>query len=119
VAPSGPLPAGPADDKPARPTHVQVRVQKRTAAGGDLGWEDAPAAEAAATQFYEGHGLYQPDLGLWIGAVTFAAAPAPGTYRLLVEEFEYLSANYAEGRRAPGRLIYAETFEIDAALVSA
>jgi hypothetical protein len=37
----------------------------------------------------------------------------------LIEEFEYISANYTEGRRAPGRLIYAETFDIDAALVSA
>jgi hypothetical protein len=51
--------------------------------------------------------------------VTFAAAPVPGTYRLLVEEYEYLSANYADGRRAPGRLIYAETFEVDTALVGA
>ena len=63
------------------------------------------------TQFYEGPGLFQPDLALWIGAVTFAARPEAGAYRLLVEEFEYISANYKEGRRAPGRLIYAETFE--------
>ena len=58
-------------------------------------------------------------LGLWIGAVTFAEASAPTRTRLLIEEFEYISANYAEGRRAPGRLIYAETFEIHASLVSA
>ena len=117
VAPGGPPPAGPAVEKPARPTHVQVRVQKRTPDGGELGWQDAPAAEAAVTQFYEGQGLNQPYLGLWIGAVTFATAPAPGTYRLLVEEYEYISANYTDGRRAPGRLIYAETFEVDTALV--
>ena len=75
VAPSGPIPAGPAPEKPARPTHVQVRVQKRTPDGGELGWQDAPAAEATVTQFYEGQGLYQPDLGLWVGAVTFTAIP--------------------------------------------
>jgi hypothetical protein len=119
VAPTGPLPAGPAARKPARPTHVRVRVQQRTPAGGALGWEDTPAAEATATQFYEGPGLGQPDLGLWVGAVTFAAAPEPGRYRLLVEELEYVSANYSDGREAPGRLIYAETFEVDAGLVTA
>ncbi len=118
VAPSGPVPVGPAPEKPARPTHVQVRVQKRTADGGDLGWEDAPAAEATVTQFYEGQGLNQPHLGLWVGAVTFAAIPAAGAYRLMVEEYEYISANYTDGRRAPGRLIYAETFEVDTALLA-
>jgi hypothetical protein len=96
-----------------------VRVQRRSADGGDFGWLDAPAAEATVTQFYEGQALYQPDLGLWIGAVTFAAAPAPGAYRLLIEEFEYVSANYSENRGAPGRLIYAETVDVDAALISA
>jgi hypothetical protein len=118
VAPRGPAPTGPAAEKPARPTHVRVRVQKPTTAGGELGWEDAPAAEAAATQFYEGAGLFQPDLELWVGAVTFAAKPAPGAYRLLIEEFEYIAANYAEGRGAPGRLIYAEIVDVDTALVS-
>ena len=49
--------------------------------------------------------------------MTFAAAPEPDAYRVVVEEFEYISATYAEGRQAPGRLIYAETFLVDAALV--
>ena len=119
VAPSGPAPSGPASNRPMRPTDVRVRVQRRSADGGDFGWLDAPAAEATVTQFYEGQALYQPDLGLWIGAVTFAAAPAPGAYRLLIEEFEYVSANYSENRVAPGRLIYAETVDVDTALISA
>ena len=119
VAPTGPLPKGPAIEKPARPTHVNVRVQKRPMGGGELDWVDAPAAEAAVTQFYEGGALFQPNLELWVGAVTFAASPKPGAYRLLVEEYEYISANYSNGRHAPGRLIYAETFEVDAALVGA
>jgi hypothetical protein len=94
-------------------------VQHRTAPGGELGWEDAPAGEATVTQLYEGPGLGQPNLALWVGGVTFAASPEPGRYRLLVEEFEYVSAQYLEGRQAPGRLIYAETFEVDSALVTA
>jgi hypothetical protein len=69
VAPTGPIPEGPADEKPNRPTHVLVRVQKRTPEGGELGWQDAPA-EAAVTQFTS-QGLFQPNLELWIGAVTF------------------------------------------------
>lgn len=116
VAPSGPAPQGPATEKPPRPTHVQVRVQKRTGVG-ELDWEDAPAAEANVTQFYEGQAIFQPNLGLWVGYITFASAPQAGSYRILVEEHEYISANYAEMHRAPGRLIYAESFEVDSALV--
>jgi hypothetical protein len=59
---------------------------------------------------------------MWTGTVTFAQAPEVGRYRLLIEEHEYISANYtlAEGRVAhqPGRLIYAEAFELDDALIS-
>jgi hypothetical protein len=43
--------------------------------------------------------------------------PRGGKFRLLIEEFEYVSASYAEGRQAPGRLIYAETFAVDAGLI--
>lgn len=43
--------------------------------------------------------------------------PAPGDYRLLVEEFEYVSAEYLEERQTPGRLIYAETFAVDGGLM--
>jgi hypothetical protein len=92
--------------------HVAVRVQARTDPASELGWDDAPAGAATITQFYEGPGLGQPDLALWVGAVTFAAAPEPGAYRLLIEEFEYVTADYLEGRHAPGRLIYAEAFEV-------
>jgi hypothetical protein len=91
-------------------------VQKRTGVG-ELDWEDAPAAEANVTQFYEGQAIFQPNLGLWVGYITFASAPQAGSYRILVEEHEYISANYAEMHRAPGRLIYAESFEVDSALV--
>jgi hypothetical protein len=94
-------------------------VQKRTPIGGDLGWTDAPAGEASATQFYEGPGIGQPDLALWAGTVTFSYLPTPGAYRLLVEEFEYVSATYAEGKQAPSRLIFAETFEVDGGLMKA
>lgn len=118
VAPRGPQPEGPGQPRPARPTHVRVRVQQRGAVTSDLAWEDVPANVATVAQLYEGQGLNQLDLALWVGAVTFAAAPAPGQFRLLIEEFEFVSANHAEEGQPPGRLIYAESFILDAALVS-
>jgi len=59
----------------------------------------------------------------WTGQVNFAQAPMPGQYRLVIREYEYLSANYVttdeQGlRRQPRRLIYAEVIELDAALVA-
>jgi hypothetical protein len=64
----------------------------------------------------------QTSLGLWAGTITFTQMPEPGRYRLLIEEFEYVSSTFLveEGRRTepPGRLIYAETFAMDDALVS-
>lgn len=116
LAPTAPPPLGPGV-KPPRPTHVNVRVQRRTDATTDLGWADAPEGDATVTQLYEGSGLGQPDLALWIGGVTFTAPPPAGTYRLLIEEFEYITADYMDGRNAPGRLIYAETFDVDAGLL--
>ena len=92
-------------------------MQAHTNPASELGWTDAPATEVIVTQFYEGGGIGQPDLALWVGAVTFAAPPAAGKYRLLIEEFEYITADYMEGRNAPGRLIYAETFTVDAGLM--
>jgi hypothetical protein len=59
---------------------------------------------------------------MWAGRVEFAKLPHPGEFRLLIEEHEYISADYslAEGNtiKQPSRLIYAETFELDDALVS-
>ncbi|MGE3106993.1 MAG: hypothetical protein AB7G11_04145 [Phycisphaerales bacterium] len=113
VAPRGPQPQVHLNPAPTRPTHVRVRVQHRPSVRTDMGWQDAPASIATATQFYEGPGLGQPDLGLWVGAVTFAAAPPPGQFRLLIEEYESVSSTFPYS----GRMIYAETIAVDEALV--
>jgi hypothetical protein len=129
---SGPAPAGPAPQisggRPTDPVHVPTRVevtlQRRTAGlDSDLAWQDAPAVTAAVSAF-----PLPPAPGLlrWSGTVTFTAAPEPGEYRVLIREYEYLSANYlitsgrgkAARRDQPKRLIYAETVLIDSALVS-
>jgi hypothetical protein len=107
------------------PTLVEVTLQQRNpAVQSDLGWQDAPAATAAITPltFPDPNGLIR-----WTGTVQFASLPGTDQYRLLVREYEYLSANYtnlsgtARGRRLqreqPRRLIYAEAIEIDTALI--
>lgn len=119
VAPRGPQPESPGEPRPTRPTHVEVHVQQCTTPGSDVAWDDVPAKVATVTQLYEGPGFNQPDLVLWVGTVAFSAPPAPGQFRIFVEEFEFISANYmTQGRHTSGRLIYAETFMVDSALVS-
>jgi hypothetical protein len=130
---SGPAPSGPppaiVGSQPTHPVHVPTLVevslqQRNPAVQSDLGWQDVPAATAAITP------LTIPNpTGLirWTGTVQFSSLPAAGQYRLLVREYEYLSANYtnlvspARGRRPqreqPRRLIYAEAIEIDSALI--
>lgn len=116
VAPRGPRPSVPIEPRPERPTEVRVRVQRQTGVAGDLGWEDVPATVAKVTRLPKHPAYAQPDLGFWAGAVTFAAPMPAGTFRLLIEEFEYVSANYVEHGHAPRRLIYAETFPVDVSM---
>ena len=103
------------------PTLVDVSLQRRIPGlAGDLAWEDAPAGTATLIQL-----PLPPGLLRWSGSIDFAALPQPGEYRVLIREYEYLSANYTinsgRGRTArrdqPKRLIYAETVLIDQALI--
>ncbi len=127
VAPRGPQAVIRAEPRPPdiskRPTQIRVRVQQRDAAiESDLSWRDVAADVASVQKVADNLLSTPPDLIVWAGSVTFATAPAAGLFRLLIEEQEYVSANYTvtEGRtpRQPGRLIYAEAFELDDALVS-
>ena len=130
VAPRGPAPVLEAEPQPLvvehRPTRINVRVQKRRADfGGNLGWQDALPTEAAVTVDWHAPFPTQPNLTHWTGRVQFLVDPEPGNFRLVIEEYEYISANHtfdeAIGRRVvheqPSRLIYAETFELDHALI--
>jgi hypothetical protein len=136
---SGPVPLGPAPDypdfpplrnPPTKPTRIVVTVQERDPAiAGDLGWRDAAAGATGISVDTDGQFPKEKYLALWSGRVQFAAVPKPQQYRLLIREYEYISADWAIVHRggealppwseAPGRLIYAETVEIDAALVGA
>lgn len=128
VGPRGPQPVVQSQALPKHealtPTRIRVRAQQRDdAIASDLAWNDvgADAAKVAAT--IDGHSPADPDLVMWSGTVTFAQKPAAGQFRLVIEEHEFISATYTEGAgraaQAPGRLVYAEIFEIDDALVGA
>jgi hypothetical protein len=115
IAVSGVAPRGPSVGHARFPNVVRVRAQqRRDDLPGDLGWEDAPAAAASVTENPAGPG--RPELVLWDGTATFARPPEPGRFRLLVEELERIGRPADRRGDAPGRLVYAETFEIGPAV---
>jgi hypothetical protein len=121
VAVSGVAPRGPEPSPRVPPTQIRVRVQERDdALPTDLGWRDT-APETATVTGTQGPVAFRPDLVLWSGTVVFAEAPELGRFRLLVEERELVPFgepfDETLGWRQAGRLIYAETFELDAALL--
>ncbi len=123
VVVSGLAPMGPPTSQGGRPTQIAVRVQERVEGiESDLAWRDVPAETATAIEDAPDPQKPTPlDIALWAGAVTFAEPPAPGRFRLLVEERELVAPGEAfEGssKGAPGRLIYIETFELDSALLA-
>jgi hypothetical protein len=127
IAPRGPRAVVHAEPRPQeislRPTQIRVRVQERdTRIGTDLTWRDVAPGAAVVNAAFDDHVSGQPDLEMWAGTVTFAKAPEVRRFRLLIEEHEYISSNYAllDGRtsKQAGRLIYAEAFELDDALIS-
>ena len=105
-----------------RPTRIQLRVQKRDPAiASDLAWEDDNDS-AKITAQKDGPVAADPDLAMWAGSVHFVNKPIAGEFRLVIEEHEFVSANYtgvANGIvEQPGRLIYAEIFMIDETLIN-
>jgi hypothetical protein len=136
VTVSGPVPRGPVPtypdfppipNAPGKPTQVVVTVQERDPAiPGDLGWREASAGTATVTTETDSTFPEEPYLALWSGTVQFDTPTPNGQFRLLIREFEFVSADWAiihpggEARppfsEAPGRLIYAETVLLDAAL---
>ncbi len=111
LCPNDPSPATEPMDAPGRPA-------VRSAAA----WRpvDDAVAHVAARPGRDGPVAGQPDLVLWAGDVSFAQPPA-GEFRLLIEEYEVISADHVlvedDRNRQPGRLIYAETLAVDEALV--
>jgi hypothetical protein len=118
VVVSGVAPRGPEPGPSLRPTQIRVSVEQRDEAlGGDLGWRDAPPDVASVAATTDGPVAGQPDLVLWAGTVTFAVRPQPGRFRLFIQEHEEVAPGEPSGVGGPGRLIYADTFELDSALL--
>jgi hypothetical protein len=128
IAPRGPQAEilgepGPISLSP-RPTQIKVRVQQHDPSlQSDLAWHDVTPDVAQVNAKVDAQSASDPDLVLWDGTVTFSKPPPAGEFRLLVEEHEFISAEYTlvgddDVVRQPSRLIYAEAFEVDDALVS-
>lgn len=128
IAPRGPQAKivrvpGPISISP-RPTQIKVRVQQRDPSlQSDLAWHDVTPDVAQVQAKVDAQSASDPDLVVWDGTITFAKPPPPGEFRLLVEEYEFISAEYTlvgddDVVRQPSRLIYAEAFEVDDALVN-
>ncbi|MBA2622950.1 MAG: hypothetical protein H0U88_04930, partial [Chthoniobacterales bacterium] len=127
VAPRGPKPIVQPEVLPKhlcpRPTRIRLRVQEHDETiGGDLSWKDVAPAIAKVSAFADGRTPGNPDIVIWSGTVTFKENPAAGKFRLVIEEHEFISSTYTvqEGRsvQLPSRLVYAEIFPLDDALVS-
>jgi hypothetical protein len=127
VAPRGPAAIIQASPMPANlspyPTRIRVRVQQRDAAiNSDLAWINT--ASDVATVFAEKDGPVagDADLAIWAGTVQFTNKPNVIEFRLVIEEHEFIAANFTESDRGvvqqPSRLIYAEIFALDEALVN-
>ena len=128
VVPRGPTPIIQAVALPIhvspQATRINVRVQQHDKAfASDLAWRDVAPDVASVFPSSTGPIAGNPDLALWAGTVQFASTPAAGTFRLLIEEYEFISANFVVTEhgsvKQPGRLIYAEIFVLDEALVRA
>ena len=126
VAPRGPAAIIRAEPMPARvsarPTRIRVRVQQRDEAlDSDLAWNDVGVNVATVTAEKDGVVSGDVNLAIWQGTVQFARKPPAGAFRLLIEEHELISANYISVEQGvvqqPARLVYAEIFAIDDALI--
>jgi len=136
VVVSGPAPRGPQpqihDDPPPdepvlRPTQITVKVQERDASmESDLAWRDAPEGTYRLSIEENGPSDNDANLALWAGVIQFRRQLRPNQYRLLIEEREYVSADYnlvtetEEGIKVEQahRLVYAEYVMIDEALLA-
>jgi hypothetical protein len=104
----GLAPAGPAI------SYVTVTVQARmNGVSSDLGWTTAAAASVSVAEDAPAPG--EPASLLWSGTVTFATTPAPGEFRVVVQESEQIATAIAtDGTPTYGsRLVYASILPFD------
>jgi len=98
------------------PTWFRVQVQARIPGiDSDLAWQPVPATVASVDVQREPLPSNE-DLALWQGQVRFAEAITPDRYRLLIEEYELIHPEGSVAGADPGRMVFAETVALDAAL---
>jgi hypothetical protein len=123
VVVSGVAPTGPSPGHGGRPTQITVRVQERDPQlPGDLGWRDASPETATVLAGIDGPAAGRPNIVMWAGSVVFTETPEADRFRLLVEEHEFIAPGETiitgSKQSLRGRLVYAETFELDTALLA-
>ena len=105
------------------PTKIEVTVQQLDPTlNSDLAWQDVPQTAVTIAQITP-PGMDQSVL--WTGSINFAQPPAENQFRLLIREYEYVSAEYTNDEvindhsihHQPRRLVYAESIVLDQALV--
>jgi len=125
VVPQAPQPqADPnVSDRVTTPTKIELTVQQLDPTlNSDLAWQDVPQSEVTIAQTTP---LGMDQSVLWTGLINFAQTPAENQFRLLIREYEYVSAEYTNDevindhliRHQPRRLIYAEAIVLDQALI--
>jgi hypothetical protein len=89
------------------PETVTVRSQVRDPAlPGDLGWVQGPFPDQVTLSPVPG------PVSLWRGEVIFPAAPQPGQWRLLVEEYESLLTPSNGAVIGSSRVAFTDTIEL-------
>jgi hypothetical protein len=100
---------------PTAPTRsqVDVSVERRIPdIPTDLGWEPAPASVVGVVE--DQPPPTEPDAVLWSGSIEFASPPSPGSYRVVVREYERIEVDAASDVQMLGeRLVYAATLPYD------
>jgi hypothetical protein len=125
-APTGPRPAFPTTDpQPTnpvdKPLQITVTLQERDPSlQSDLAWKDASKDDYTLNIDTNNPLSTDPNLFLWSGSIHIIKRPSPKQHRILIQEHEYISADYTittQGDNStvvqPSRLIYTETVLLD------
>ncbi|NJM08642.1 hypothetical protein HC891_24325 [Candidatus Gracilibacteria bacterium] len=98
-------------------TQIEVSVEMRLPhIDGELGWTPAPPSLAAINEQIDNQGV--ATTAIWAGTITLPRERKPGDFRLVIREFERYIDDAAVAEQGigaslrPGRLIYAEIFEV-------
>ncbi|MGA7409600.1 MAG: hypothetical protein WBW33_03885 [Bryobacteraceae bacterium] len=96
---------------------LEISIEKRSGKiSSDLDWAPAPATEVTVAEDVPPPS--EPSTVLWSGSIQFAKSPAPGSYRLVIREFENIAVDAAsqvitDPPAVGRRLVYAAIIPYD------